>query len=120
MGLQMNIPENNSCIVVINSMTQNYPLAPINCSLASNSITFLCEKSFIDDYGGSSYWNKIPLKLLRERTVICQPTWKSISTFCVNFLAYNKRLTVATDVDGISWDSMKYCKSIFYCNHKVM
>ena len=106
MGLRMNTTENNSCMAVINSMTENYPLAPINCSLASYDMTFLCEKTV---YAPS--WNKMQLKLLQERAVICPPTWKFISAFCVTFLAYNKGLTVSMDVDDIGWEFMKVCMS---------
>ena len=117
MELQMNAAENNSCLVVINSMTENYPLAAIDCSLASYDMTFLCEKTV---FGTFVHWKKMQLRMLQERAVICPPTWKSISVFCVNFLPYKKGLTVSTDVDDNGWEFMKFCTSILLFDHSYI
>ena len=113
MDLQMNAPENNSCLAVINSMTANYPLAAIDCSLASDSITFLCEKNELKPKNKNLYWNEMHLNLIKKIAVICPPTWKAIARSCVNILTYNKGLTVSSGPYVVRWDFMKICKSIF-------
>ena len=114
MNLQMNVPENNSCIAVINSITENYPLVAIDCSLTSDSITFLCEKKFSEV---NQYWNEMQLNLINQRAVSCQPTWKVFNIFCVNILTYSKGLTAASsELDDHGWYIMKFCKSIFSFN----
>ena len=110
MGLHINAPENNSCIAVINSMTENYPLAAIDCSLVSDNITFLCENSL---QKVKQHWNKMQLSLIKQGTVICQPTWKTIAIFCFNILSYNKGFAAFSHRDGLSWDIKKICTSVF-------
>ena len=108
MDLQMNASENNSCITVINSITENYPLAAIECSLTSDNITFLCEKKLFEV---KLYWSGMQLNLIKPEAVICQPTWKVFEKFCVNILTYNKRLTTSSGPDDLGWNTMKSCKS---------
>ena len=110
MDLHMNVPENNSCIAVINSMTENYPLAAIDCSLVSDNITFLCENSLQEV---NPYWNKMQLNLIKQRALICQPTWKTIAIYCVNILTFNKGFSTFSGPDGLSWDIIKISKLIF-------
>ena len=109
MDLQMNAPENNSCIAVINSMTENYPLAAIDCSLTSDNITFLCENSLSEV---NQYWSEMQLNLINKRAVLCKLKWKAIAIFCVNMLPYKKGLTASGGPDNLRWDTMKICKSI--------
>ena len=117
MDLQINAPENNSCIAVINSMTENYPLAAIDCSLTSDSITFLCEHRFPEV---KQFWNEMQLNLIKQRAVICPPKWKAFAIYCVNILSYNKGLTVSSAPDDLRWGITKISKSIFLFIHKIV
>ena len=111
---QMNVPANNSCIAVINSLTEGYPLAEIDCSLQSDSMTFLCEQQTPVDYTESRIANEMQWNLLPKRRLKCLQTWLAIYTQCVKLLPYNKRFTTASNDVIISADLMNLCESIMY------